>query len=719
MINVLLLIKRYSGNYPLLNEMVKLDTQRFRVVVCYLDGHNDGGNALDKLVYRVYYLETPSIQIRPTNLTLLKRLRKIVDLEKIDVINCHLHRSIAVGVLAALLSRCRPRVLATLHGLEKGKSLKRSLGNRIWYRFLDRLIGVSEAVVTDLHHSNPFFPLNRVVTVRNGLDLEKMRLDVSQKQLRKEILQDQTDCFWFGTLGRLSAVKNQKGMIQAFANVFAEEPRVRLLIAGQGELEGQLKDLAKELGVSEQVHFLGFRRDAPQILNALDVFLLPSLREGLPLSLLEAMAAGRPVIASRVGGIPEIFDATEMGCLVEPASVDDLTAAMLSLARASDEERKCLGANARARALTAFSARQMIAGYENVYADVAEKFAATDQDELDYQLESVSCGLCGSSEHHIVLRRAKELYNGLDAHFDVVKCVTCGFVFTNPRPTVESLGCFYPDSARYYQPNKKRILAETGFKPGWRGRLRQSLLANYFGYELPAFSRLCDALVWRLLRSKLYTSHLPRWVPGGRLLDVGCAWGGYLWCMQQLGWEVHGVEMNARAAAFAQQELDLTSVRAGSINDLDYPEDFFDVVHLSMVLEHVPDPLKTLSKLGRLLKDNGQLILSVPDIEGVEARLFRERSYTLQVPQHLSHFSPTTIRACLETAGFVVERIVHQRTKSDFVKSAAYLDDSWLKRFLLCAPVRRLLLGPIVSLLAMMGRTSRMSVYAVKRAALR
>ncbi|MGK2943905.1 MAG: glycosyltransferase family 4 protein, partial [Desulfuromonadales bacterium] len=126
MINVLLLIKRYSGNYPLLNEMVKLDTQRFRVVVCYLDGRNDGGNTLEKLVYRVYYLETPSIQIRPTNITLLKRLREIVDLEKIDVINCHLHRSIAVGVLAALLSRCRPRVLATLHGLESGKSLKRS-----------------------------------------------------------------------------------------------------------------------------------------------------------------------------------------------------------------------------------------------------------------------------------------------------------------------------------------------------------------------------------------------------------------------------------------------------------------------------------------------------------------------------------------------------------------------------------------------------------------
>ena len=79
MINVLLLIKRYSGNYPLLNEMVKLDKQRFRVVVCYLNGRNDGENELERLVARCDYLETPSRLIRPTNVSLLKRLRAIID----------------------------------------------------------------------------------------------------------------------------------------------------------------------------------------------------------------------------------------------------------------------------------------------------------------------------------------------------------------------------------------------------------------------------------------------------------------------------------------------------------------------------------------------------------------------------------------------------------------------------------------------------------------
>lgn len=339
----------------------------------------------------------------------------------------------------------------------------------------------------------------------------------------------------------------------------------------------------------------------------------------------------------------------------------------------------------------------------------------TAQEELKYQLESVSCGLCGSADNRVVLHQAKELYNGLDARFDVVECTDCGFVFTNPRPTAASIGCFYPDSARYYQPNKKRILAGTGFKPGWRGRIQKSLLSHYFGYELPTLPRLCNVLAWPIRRSRLYASHLPRWKPEGRLLDVGCAWGGYLWRMQQLGWEAYGVELNAQATSFARQELGLTHVSAGSIENLDYPDGFFDVVHLSMVLEHLHDPLVTLRKVQLLLKDTGQLILSVPDIDGTEARLFKDKAYTLQVPQHLSHFSPATIRTCLDSAGFDVERIVHQRTKSDFVKSAAYLDEGWRKRFLLCAPFRNLLLGPFVSLLAFLGCTSRMSVYAVKR----
>ena len=104
--------------------------------------------------------------------------------------------------------------------------------------------------------------------------------------------------FWFGTAGRLSAVKNHEMLLRAFQKVMQRIPRAILIIAGEGELKAALHDLAETLGLGQTVHFLGFRQDIPEILSSLDVFLLPSRREGLPLAMLEAMASGLPVIAS-------------------------------------------------------------------------------------------------------------------------------------------------------------------------------------------------------------------------------------------------------------------------------------------------------------------------------------------------------------------------------------------------------------------------------------
>jgi 2-polyprenyl-3-methyl-5-hydroxy-6-metoxy-1,4-benzoquinol methylase len=329
----------------------------------------------------------------------------------------------------------------------------------------------------------------------------------------------------------------------------------------------------------------------------------------------------------------------------------------------------------------------------------------------DYLLETVPCACCGSASHEVYLRGVKELYNGLDAWFDVVRCLDCGHCFTNPRPTRETIGCFYPDSARYYQPRVQRTekARET------RSALRRSILANHFKYNFRKFPQVIDFLPFILLRRRFLLAHLPRFVPQGRLLDVGCAWGGYLLRMRHLGWEVCGIELNAAAADYARDTLGL-DVHAGSFADLSYPDASFDVIHLSMVLEHLHDPAAALSSIRRMLRPGGQLILSVPDISGVEARFFREKAYTLQVPQHLHHFTPESIRRLLQRAGFRVERIVHQQTRSDFLKSAGYLDPGPLRSLLLCRPVR-MLLGPVTALLARLGRTSRMSVFAVAEGA--
>jgi 2-polyprenyl-3-methyl-5-hydroxy-6-metoxy-1,4-benzoquinol methylase len=248
----------------------------------------------------------------------------------------------------------------------------------------------------------------------------------------------------------------------------------------------------------------------------------------------------------------------------------------------------------------------------------------------------------------------------------------------------------------------------------WKWTLQQSVLARRFGYELRQLSPLADFIPGLLWRNKLRLAHVPRFVSDGRLLDIGCAWGGYLWRMQELGWEVYGIELNATAARYAREDLGLANVRSGSFADLDFPDGAFDVVHMSMVLEHLYDPAEALHRINKLLRSNGQFILSVPDISGFEARLFRDKCYTLQVPQHLSHFSPETVTRFLHQAGFAVEEILHQRARKDFLQSAEYLENKTLARVLKDSLVRGAVLGPLVGILAALGKTSRMSIFARK-----
>lgn len=369
MINVLLLAKRYTGNYPLLNEMARLDGSRFRCVVCYLGGENDGRNPLDGIA-RTYYLGLKNHEIRPWNTRVHRRIAEIIDNEQINVVNCHLNRTIAVGVAAARRSRQRPAVLATLHGLGGVKSLRRKIGNWILYRHLSRVIGVSDAVREDILRNNWGLAADKVVTIHNGIDPTPFVAARSRAEARESLFPGGGDGCWFGSLGRLSEVKNQRTLLRAFARVVAVEPDARLLLAGRGELEGELKELTRELGITRQVVFLGFRRDVPQILRALDVFVLPSLREGFGLALVEAMCSGLPVLASRVGGIPELFGDADMGALVEPTDEARLAEAMLALARMSGEERQRMGSNARARGLAHFTAEEMTRKYAAIYAEV-------------------------------------------------------------------------------------------------------------------------------------------------------------------------------------------------------------------------------------------------------------------------------------------------------------------------------------------------------------
>ena len=369
MINVLLIVKRYRGDYALVNEMARLDEQRFRCVVCYLSGERDGKNSLDARI-KTYYLGLKNNEISLWNSRARRVLADIFNNERIDVVNCHLQRTIGLTVAAARMARRPPRLLATLHGLGSADSWKRRFGNWFLYRRLDRVIGVSEGVRQDILRNNWGLKPDKVVTIHNGIDPTPFLADIPREVARQELRPTGGDGCWFGSLGRLSEVKNHRTLLRAFARVVAVKPEVRLFLAGRGELEEELRTLANSLGLTKQVVFLGFRRDVPLVLRALDVFVLPSLREGLPLSLMEGMCSGLPAVASRVGGIPELFGDAEFGALVDPKDEACLAETMLSLASLSCEDRSRLGNNARGKVLSCFTAEEMTRKYATLYEDV-------------------------------------------------------------------------------------------------------------------------------------------------------------------------------------------------------------------------------------------------------------------------------------------------------------------------------------------------------------
>ncbi|MEO6666924.1 MAG: glycosyltransferase, partial [Nitrospiria bacterium] len=178
------------------------------------------------------------------------------------------------------------------------------------------------------------------------------------------------DAYVFGSVGRLEPPKGHVYLIRAFARVIKMNARARLVLVGDGSLAKPLQEEAAHLGLVERVVFTGSRRDVPYLLRAMDLFVFPSLWEGQGLALVEAMASGLPVVASRVGGVSEVVSDGCTGQLVPPGSPEALAEAMLAV-MASPARARAMGAAGRARSETVFGAAHMIKRLEELYIEVA------------------------------------------------------------------------------------------------------------------------------------------------------------------------------------------------------------------------------------------------------------------------------------------------------------------------------------------------------------
>lgn len=255
--------------------------------------------------------------------------------------------------------------------------------------------------------------------------------------------------------------------------------------------------------------------------------------------------------------------------------------------------------------------------------------AAATPSRTQLEWEESDCPLCGRDDAGILLEAADQLPDyGPGFRFAVVRCRHCRLVYTNPRPTAGSLSSFYPP---HYPPHAT---------PNWSSTSR--LPSRFWSW---VFGRPCEERRGRL-----------PWPRPGRLLDFGCGGGSYLCEMAARGWQVTGLDVSPEVVRAIRRDLGFDAL-AGSLPHPELSPGSFDVVTMWQSLEHVHRPLEVLRAAYELLIPGGKLVLAVPNFDCLTAAWFGEHWFGLDLPRHLTHFTPETLRETLRAGGFRIEKM--------------------------------------------------------------
>jgi glycosyltransferase involved in cell wall biosynthesis len=332
--------------------------------VCPVGPHDGCGWLADEFRARGFEPETFTLR-RPLDWSCVRGIEAMLRRRRVNIVHSHEFTMAVYGAVAA--RRLGLAHVITMHGGTGFADRWRRRAALRWAFRSSRVAAVSAPTRSQLAAALGLAE-SRIEVIPNGISFQPGR----RARIREDLALDEDERLILA-VGNLYPVKGHIVLLEALAHLRkCDGVRWRMAIAGRGGEEAALRAFAQEQGIGDRLHLLGYRADVPDLLAASDLYVMPSLSEGLPMALIEAMFAARPVVASAVGGIPNVVTHGMNGLLVPPGDPKALAEALLRLLR-SPAERQRLATAAYRRASAEYSVEQMVDRYEELYGPAGDR----------------------------------------------------------------------------------------------------------------------------------------------------------------------------------------------------------------------------------------------------------------------------------------------------------------------------------------------------------
>lgn len=360
MVNLLQIVNGFAvgGGEAKLLELTRclLDSKKYNIIVCSVGQGGPLQTEFEKLGVKVYVFPKK----HKFDISLIGKVAKLMIRERIDIVQMTLFYAEIIGTIAAILARVKIKISWEVY--THSRKLRHLLAYKLIYKIIDVVVTVSENTKKAIISEGKVNP-SKVTTIHYGVDLTKYnRLNGHSKRDELNLSNHRI----VGVVARLTDQKGHSYLIEAAPQIVKEFPDVCFVFVGDGPLRQLLEDQVHSLGLESHFIFLGYRSDIKELLNSFDIFVLPSLFEGLPNVVLEAMACSKPVVATAVAGTPEAVIDGKTGYLVPSQNPEALAEALINLLEDEDLLEK-MGREGRRRMETHFSLEGQISKFEALY----------------------------------------------------------------------------------------------------------------------------------------------------------------------------------------------------------------------------------------------------------------------------------------------------------------------------------------------------------------